>query len=140
MRIRRSPLFRLWVGLSVTLLMAGVVSPGLVWCQERDGRVNVEYGHCKAIHAPDSASQSASVANPVEVACAQPCYDTPLFTIGPNQDHSYDLAGLSVGMAGIALFCLPTDDSGILPITSISSTSGQINPSLISIQSTVLLI
>ncbi len=118
--------------------MAGVISPSLVWCQESDGRVNVEYGHCKAIHT-DSASQSASVANSSDMVCG-PCIDTPLFTVGPNQNYSYHLAGLIVEMAGIALFSLPTDNSDILPITAVSSASDDIKPSLLSIQSTVLLI
>jgi len=120
--------------------MASVVFPGLVWCQESDGRFNVEYGHCKAIHAPDSDYQSASCAKSFDAVCGQPCSDTPLFTIGPNQDYSYRLAGLIAEIAGIVLFRLPTDDSEILPITAVSSASDDINPFLISIQSTVLLI
>jgi hypothetical protein len=139
MKIRRSHAFTLWARLFVAFLVAGVISPHLVWCQESDGRVNVEYGHCKAIHAPDSASQFASVATTCDSGCG-PCFDTPLFTVGLNQNYSYHLAGLIVEMAGIALYSLPTDNSDILPITAVSSGSDDINPSLLSIQSTVLLI
>lgn len=140
MKIWRSRAFKLWARLSVALLMAGVIFPNLVWCQESDGRINLEYGHCKAIHPPDCDSQYASVAKSSDVVCTLPCFDTPLFTVGLDQNYSYHLSGLIAEMAGTALFCLPTDDSAILSTTVISSSSDDITSSLISIQSTVLLI
>jgi len=115
------------------------VSPGLIWCQESDGRVNIEYGHCKTIHV-DSTSQGASAMQGSREVCVSPCVDTPVFTVGPNQNHLNELTRLIIEMAGVVLFSLPTDNLDVLPITVASSALDDINSSLTSIQSTVLLI
>lgn len=137
MKMRRSPLFRLWVGLLVSLFVSGVVSPALVWCHESDGGINVELGRCGNV-LPSQAASESSFLKSVEPGCDS-CSDTAIFIVGPNQSLLYDPASPVVQMAAIVAFHSLTD-SDLLPVFEVSPALYEINPSLASIRSTVLLI
>jgi len=122
----------------VFLLVAGVISPGLVWCHESDGRINVEFGQCTAIPFPKSTSESSSFLGFFDGVCDS-CVDTAVFTVGPSQDFSKLLTGLIAQAMGNTVINTPAD-SEFLHGSQISPSSDEIYPLLISIQSTVLLI
>jgi hypothetical protein len=138
MGMRRSPSFKFRAKLIVVLILTGTVSPGMVWCHESDGSAKIAYGPCSAIPIPKSFTEASSFSRCVEAGCDS-CVDTPVFTIGPTEDYSYQLADLIANMAAISPFSSPTD-SDILPVTAISFASNEIYRSLASIRSTVLLI
>jgi hypothetical protein len=138
MGMRRSPLFKFRAKLLVVLILTSTVSPGMVWCHESDGSARIAYGPCSAIPIPESSAEASSFSRCVEAGC-ESCVDTPIFTIGPTEDYSHHLADLIANMASVGPHCLPTD-SDILSVTAISFASNEINPSLLSIQSTVILI
>ena len=138
MGMRRSPVFKFRVKLLVVLILSSTVSPGMVWCHETDGSAKIAYGPCSAIPIPKSSTETSSLSGCVEAGCDS-CVDTPIFTIGPTEDYSHHLADLIANMASIAPYCLPTD-SDILPVTAISFASNEINRSIASIRSSVLLI
>lgn len=139
MKMRRSHGLGFWAKLMALILLAGVVSPALVWCYDSNGRANVEFGQCAPSPCSKSASEPSLWRHSHEPACDS-CIDSPIFTVEPNQGCSCLLVGLVVEMAGTSPLYLRTDSPDALPITAISHTSDEIHFSLPSIQSTVLLI
>jgi len=138
MGMRRSPLFKFRAKLLVVLILTSTVSPGMVWCHESDGSAKIAYGPCSAIPIPKSSTETSSFSGCVEAGCDS-CVDTPIFTIGPTEDYSHHLADLIANMAAIAPY-ISLIDSDILPVTPISFASNEINRSVASIRSSVLLI
>jgi len=138
MGMRRSPLFKFRAKLFVVLILTSTVSPGMVWCHESDGSAKIAYGPCSAIPIPKCSTEASSFSRCVEVGCDS-CVDTPVFTIGPTEDYSHQLADLIANLAAISPFSSITD-SDILPVTGISFASNEIYRSPASIRSTVLLI
>jgi hypothetical protein len=138
MGLRRSPFFKFRAKLLVVLILTSSVSPGMVWCHETDGSAKIAYSPCSAIPIPKSSTETSSLSGCVEAGC-ESCVDTPIFTIGPTEDYSHHLADMIANMALIAPYISPTD-SDVLPVTAISFASNEINRSLASIRSSVLLI
>jgi len=118
--------------------MSGVVSPALVWCHESDGSFNVELGRCDNILPSHTTSDSSSFLKCVEPGCDS-CEDADIFIVGPNQTPSYDPASLIIQMAAIVTLH-SLQDSDFLPVIEVSHAPDEINTSLHSIRSTVLLI
>lgn len=138
MKMRKSPLFGLWARLLVVLLAIGVVSSALVWCQEADGRVNVEYGRdCSRL--PDSQAPSDALA-PSGESCNS-CIDTPIFVVEPRRGLSQDETLLSLHGVAVALIeSAPSQISDLQSLVALSLVTHQINLTLSSVRSTILLI
>ncbi len=118
--------------------MSGAVSPALVWCHEIDGSFNVELGRCENISPCHTCSGSFPFLKSVEPSCDS-CEDSDIFIFGPNQAPSYDPASLIIQAAAIVAFHSLTY-SDVLPLIKVSHPPDEINPSITSIRSTVLLI
>ncbi len=117
--------------------MSGAVSPALVWCHEIDGSFNVELGRCENISPCHTASGSSPSLKSVEPGCDF-CEDTDIFIFGLNPAPSYDPANLTVQAAIVASH--PFTDSVFLPVVEVRPALDEIDPSLTSIRSTVLLV
>ena len=109
MRLRHSRICKLWANLLVGLFVVGVVTPGVVYCHETDGSVNVEYGPW-CVGPPASEPLLASPASPglCGAACSS-CLDIPIFNVAQGPSHSSHLANLIKGTAGIVVLGSPGD-------------------------------
>ena len=137
MKVRNSSFFKFWIGLSLCLFMTVAMLPSLIWCYEKNGRIDVEYGDCKSIHTV-LASEANSVACSSDMPCG-PCIDTPFLTVGLHKHYSYNLANFIFQLANTTSLNLLTAISDISS-TRTSSSFDDTNSSLSLIQSTVLLI
>lgn len=138
MKMRKSPLFGFWARLLVGLLAIGVVSSALVWCQEADGRVNVEYGRdCSRL--PDSQAASDAL-TPSGESCNS-CIDTPIFVVEPKSGPSQNETTLSLHGVAVALMeSAPSQISNLQSLIALSLNTYQTNLTLSSVRSTILLI
>jgi hypothetical protein len=138
MKMRKSPLFGLWAGLLAGLLAIGVVSSSLVWCQESDGRVSIEYNRgCSKL--PDSQATSDTLAHSGE-SCNS-CIDTPIFVVGPKSGPSQNETPLSLHGAAVALIeSAPSQTSNVQSLIALSLHTYQTNLTLSSVRSTILII
>lgn len=140
MRMRKPPLFGFWTRLLAGLLAIGVVSSAWVWCQESDGRVNVEYGqNCSGL--PDSRATGAATALSQSGEGCNSCIDIPVFVLGPHSGLSQNVPPLSLHGAAVALIeSAPFQPSDLQSLFALSLDTHQINLTLSSVRSTILLI
>lgn len=138
MKMRKSPLFGLWARLLAGLLAIGVVSSALVWCQESDGRVSIEYGRdCSRLPA---AQQTSDALSRSDNSCPS-CIDTPIFIVGPNSSPSLSETPSSLrGVAVVLIESAPSQISNAQSLTTFSLDTHQLNLTLSSVRSTILLI
>jgi hypothetical protein len=136
--MRKSPLFGLWAKLLVGLLAIGVVSSALVWCQESDGRVSIEY-NCDCSRLPDSRATSGACTYSDE-SCNS-CVDTPIFVAEPNSGPSQGETPLSLHGAAVApIEYVPSQPSILQSLIALSLNTYQTKLTLSSVRSTILLI
>ena len=123
------------------LLVAGVVSPNLVWCHESDGRVSVEYdGGCSLLPVSQPTSDAMSLGIRSSDSCDS-CVDVPIFIVGPNSKASQNEKPPSLPGATVALIeSAPSQTPNLQPLISLSLDTYQINLTLSSVRSTILVI
>lgn len=138
MKMRRSHQFRRVVGLLLTVWVSAAVSPGLVWCHESDGRINLEFSGCGCGSNPEAACRSLETLKSFLAGCGS-CVDEPVFVMGLNEDFSDLFTGLIAHVTGIIPF-LSLADSEVLSGSEAPPASDQISPPKLSIRTTVLLI
>ena len=75
--------------MQVTLLITGLVSPGWIWCYERDGRAEFEFGRdCSSISILGSTADHEWLSN-LTGECCSACVDSPVFVVGARADIFY---------------------------------------------------
>jgi len=139
MKMRRSPLFKLWAGLLVSFFMSGMVSPSLVWCHESNGTTNFELGGCTCANVLPSQAASEPFSLKSVDRDFDSCFDTTIFIVGPNQTLSYYPTNLITQTVGVVALHSPTD-SNVPRALEVSPAPDEITPFLASIRSIVLLI
>lgn len=86
MNKRRSHTTRLFAMLQVILLITGLVSPGWIWCYERDGRGAFEFGgDCTGAAVLGPAAEHESLSNLTGKCCIS-CVDSPVFVVEVRED------------------------------------------------------
>lgn len=138
MKMRKSPLFGLWARLLAGLLAIGVVSSSLIWCQESDGSVSIEYGRdCSSL----PASQTTSDALTHSGESCYSCNDTPIFVVEPKSGLYQNDTPLSLYGTAVALIeSVPSQISNLQSLIALSLNTYQTNLTLSSVRSTILVI